>query len=367
MVPVARRNLLAEKGRFALSISGVAFAVLLVLVVLALYRGFSRAGETLALLPGELWVVQRGTTDPFRSFSVLDRASVDRLTELPGVAAVAPVLVRQMSFDVDGKKVSARLMALDAPAGLPLPQPLRERYLPAPGTLVIDRILAEQQDMGEGDVARFGAVALRIGPVQPRGAEAFEPFAFLSYEDAERIFGMEGVTNFAMVLLAPGADEAAVAARIAKALPQAEVQTARQFATAIRREIDESFLPIIGILLAIGFTVGAAVVGLTIYTATIERAREFGVMKAVGASAAFLYRIVLSQSSMVTGAGFLVGLVAALAVARVAQSFVPDFATDFRAADVAGVLVGTVAMAFAASLLPVRRLNSIDPALVFRA
>jgi hypothetical protein len=43
---------------------------------------------------------------------------------------------------------------------------------------------------------------------------------------------------------------------------------------SIRKEIDESFLPIITVLLGIGFVVGAAVVGLTIYTATIERSMK---------------------------------------------------------------------------------------------
>lgn len=33
MVPLTRRNLLAEKGRFAMSTVGVAFAVLLLLIV----------------------------------------------------------------------------------------------------------------------------------------------------------------------------------------------------------------------------------------------------------------------------------------------------------------------------------------------
>jgi putative ABC transport system permease protein len=60
----------------------------------------------------------------------------------------------------------------------------------------------------------------------------------------------------------------------------------------VRKEIDDTFLPIIGIILYIGFVVGGAVVSLTLYTATIERFRDFGVMKAVCASAGFLYRIV---------------------------------------------------------------------------
>jgi len=367
VVPVARRNLFAEKGRFAISICGVAFAVLLVLVVLALYRGFSRTGETFELLPGSLWIAQTGTTDPFHSESLVQAADIESARDVAGVAAVVPVLVRQMAFSVEDHDLSARLMALDVPAGLPVDDKIRARYLPERGVLVIDRILADKEGLREGDIARLGAVQLRIGKVQPRSAEAFEPFAFLSYEDARRVFGLEDIVNFGMVMLLPGADETAVAAALEARLPGTQVFTRLEFATAIRKEIDESFLPIIGILVAIGFTVGAAVVGLTIYTATIERSREFGVMKAVGASAVFLYRIVASQSAMLTSAGFLLGLVAALVVSRLAREAVPDFATEFRSLDIGGVLVGTVVMAFAASLIPVRRINAIDPALVFRA
>jgi hypothetical protein len=43
-VPIARRNLLAEKTRLLMSIGGVAFAVLLILLVTSLYRGWSEAG-----------------------------------------------------------------------------------------------------------------------------------------------------------------------------------------------------------------------------------------------------------------------------------------------------------------------------------
>jgi putative ABC transport system permease protein len=154
---------------------------------------------------------------------------------------------------------------------------------------------------------------------------------------------------------------------LAAAAPGLRVFTTEEFATAVRKEIDESFLPIITVLLAIGFVVGAAVVGLTIYTATIERSREFGVMKAVGGSPGFLYRIVLSQSAMLTGAGFIVGLGAALLVAWLAAQAVPDFATDFEPLDILAVLAAAGAMAVVASFVPVNRINRIDPASVFRA
>jgi putative ABC transport system permease protein len=197
--------------------------------------------------------------------------------------------------------------------------------------------------------------------------EAFSPFAFVSFQDAKRIFAVEGIVNYGMVVVEQGADPKNVQAAIAASAPGVRVFTTDEFATAVRKEIDESFLPIITVLLGIGFVVGAAVVGLTIYTATIERTREFGVMKAVGGSAGFLYRIVLSQSAIVTATGFVVGLGAAVLVAWLAERAVPDFATDFQTADVLGVLVAAAVMGIVASFVPVRRIAGIDPAVVFRA
>jgi putative ABC transport system permease protein len=366
MVPVARRNLFAEKGRFAISVAGVAFAVLLILIVLALYRGFSHTGETFQKLPGDFWVVQEGTTDPFHSSSLISRAQLEPVAAVDGVAAVVPVLSRQMGFDADGEETSARLLSLDLPSSVSVPEDIRARYLPPEGTVVVDETLARKSGLGDGDAVTLGGTTLTVERSGVRG-EAFSPFAFVSFADAQRIFGVEGIVNYGMVVLEGGADRARVQDAVRAAAPDLRVYTTDAFATAVRKEIDESFLPIITVLLGIGFVVGAAVVGLTIYTATIERSREFGVMKAVGGSPGFLYRVVLSQSAMLTAAGFIVGLAAALLVARLAEQLVPDFVTDFQPTDVAGVLLAAGGMAVVASFLPVRRISGIDPASVFRA
>jgi putative ABC transport system permease protein len=367
MVPVARRNLFAEKGRFAISVGGVAFAALLVLVVLALYRGFARTGETFELLPGQLWLSQQGTTDPFHSLSLVQQSDLIAASQAPDVQFVAPVLVRQMSFSAGQRTVAARVMAVGIPSYARVSDKIRAGYFPRSGEMVIDAILAAKQDLHEGEKVQLNGVDLTIDKIQPRSAEAFQPFAFVSYEDAERIFGVQGIVNFGMVVLQPGANVADTAMGIGRALPGLEVSTKQEFAQAIRAEIDNTFLPIIGIILAIGFTVGGAVVGLTLYTATIERSREFGVMKAVGASGGFLYRIVISQSIVLTVTGFLLGVASALLVARLAQQAQPDFSTQFLLTDILLVFLATSLMAFLAALLPARRLNGIDPAMVFKA
>ncbi len=365
-VPVARRNLLAEKGRFAISVAGVAFAVLLILIVLALYRGMSGTGQTFRELPGQLWVVQRGTSDPFHSVSLVEEPRLDRLDSVPGVAAVIPVLSRQMKFSADGRPTDARLMALRVPPDLAT-EDLRARYVPPEGSMIIDETLRRTSGLDVSGEASFGDVSLTVERVQSRSPEMLFQFAFVNFADARRIFGVHDVVTYGMVMTEPGADPRAVESAIVAADPGLDVLTSDEMAESIRKEMDETFLPVIAILVGIGFVVGAAVVGLTIYTATIERTREFGVMKAVGGSPGFLYRIVLFQAGTLTGAGFLVGTATAWAVAQLAVEAVPEFATQFRWIDIASVLAAAGLMAVIASLMPVRRINGIDPAVVFRA
>ncbi len=366
-VPVARRNLFSEKGRFAISVAGVAFAVLLILIVLALYRGWSKTGETFQQLPGQLWVVQEGTSDPFHSVSLIELDELKALSSTSGVRAVVPVMSRQMTFRAAGGEQSARLMALDFGPIAPVDSELKERFLPQRGTMIIDSTLSRKAGLDEGDVATFGATPLTVAHVGPRSSEVLSPFVFVNFEDAATIFGVSDVVSYGMVILTEDAVVTDVRSNIEAQNPGLQVFTAEEFAKSIRKEIDESFIPVIAILVAIGFVVGAAVVGLTIYTATIERTREFGVMKAVGGSPAFLYRIVLSQSAILTGGGYLVGLAGALVVARLAERVVPEFATNFELRDVGFVLGASLLMALVASLVPVNRVVSIDPASVFRA
>lgn len=366
-VPVARRNLLAEKGRFAISVAGVAFAVLLILTVLALYRGWSRSGETFRELPGQLWVVQNGTTDPFHSVSLVERRDLEAVNSLPGVEAAVPVLSRQMSFRVGQREQSSRLMALGFGGTFPTDPELRERYAPDEGQIIIESVLSREAGLHQGDEVTFGDEALTVARVRPRSGEVLSPFAFINFRDAERIFGVGDIVTYGMIVASADADLTAVSRAIEDTSPRIQVFTADEFAKSIRKEIDQTFIPVIAILVAIGFVVGAAVVGLTIYTATIENAREFAVMKACGGSPGFLYRIVLSQSAVLTAAGFVVGVGGAILLSWLAERAVPEFTTDFQLRDLGLVFGAALLMAVLASTAPVRRINAIDPASVFRA
>jgi len=367
MVPVARRNLLAEKGRLAISVAGVAFAVLLTLLVLSLYRGWSSVGKLIERLPGDVWIAQQGTSGPFNSSSYLTGGLEDKLAGISGVQLVLPVYAREMSFDHKGKELRVFFMALDAPAGAPLSQDVRERFLPAEGDVNLDTVFADEAGVGVGDTLDVQGRALRVARISAGGNAALTQFAFLNAEDARQIFGVPGVVTFYLLTTSAGAEVNAIEAAAKEVVPKSEARTSEEFAGQISKTVEKGFLPVVGVLVGLGIVVGGAVIGLTTYTATIEKSRDFGVLKALGASGAYLYRIVITQSLIVGVLGSLLGVIASAIAADLIQRSIPEFLTEFWWTDAALVVGGALAMAVVASFVPVRRINGIDPAMVFRA
>jgi len=362
LVPLARRNLLVERGRFAMSVAGVGFSVVLILIVVSLYRGWSDVGRFYELLPGEVWISQTGTSDPFHSTSFLPLADARRAAAIDGVRYVIPVYARHIAFVHEGRELDVFAMALASPSSA---GPKANAYTPPRGAIDIDRVLADQASVQVGDRLAVLGRMLRVIRIHSGGNSIFQT-AFLNAADARALFGIKGLVNFLLLDLKSGADPATVSASVVQSLPGTEGHTAEQFATSFSNRVNSGFLAVVGVLVGIGFVVGGAVIALTTYTAIVERSREFGVLKAIGASGRFLYRVVLEQSLIVGVLGSAVGIAAAVLVTRLIRNAVPEFITILRPTDMAGVFLAAVVMAILASYVPVHRIERIDPAEVFR-
>jgi putative ABC transport system permease protein len=122
----------------------------------------------------------------------------------------------------------------------------------------------------------------------------------------------------------------------------------------------------IGLMVAIAFFVGVLVVGLVIYSATIERRREYGAIKAIGARNRTLYRVVTEQALAAAGAGAVLGVGLAYGVGAALMAWRPQFRVEIEPAAVAVVLVASLLMALLAALIPALAVGRLEPAAVFR-
>jgi putative ABC transport system permease protein len=120
------------------------------------------------------------------------------------------------------------------------------------------------------------------------------------------------------------------------------------------------------ITIAIAFAVGTIVAGQTFYLFTIENLKHFGALKAVGVTNARLTGMILLQALLVCAIGYSIGI-AMTALFFVFTNMTLDLRGLFLPWQImAGVGVTALGVTFAASLLSIRRVLVLEPAMVLR-
>lgn len=100
MVDLAMKSLMHDKLRFAITVSGVAFAVTLVLMQVGLFLGLlDNASITIEHTDADLWVTSRNT--PNVDFAhTFPESRVERVRSTPGVAYADNLIVQFMNVQL---------------------------------------------------------------------------------------------------------------------------------------------------------------------------------------------------------------------------------------------------------------------------
>jgi len=373
MLLVARKNLLTERTRLAISVGGVAVSVFLIGILLSLYRGWGeKVGEYVEAVPADLWVASEGTTDFIYAASVLPQSVGAYLDLLPEVDTVSPLIVRPIDMVKAGdpdNNFDIQLVGYDPAIGLggPLTE-VEGKSPPGPGEVVIDKETSERYGVDIGDRLVRGAGSLRVVGKTSGGDFVFTQVAFVTLETAVDFleFDRETQRTFFLLSLEDPSEAEALAERLEASAAGVIFFTGDEFADETRQRILGNIVPMLIVVLAVAFTVGLSVAGLTIYTATVEKSREFGILKAEGFTNGFLYRVVLEQSLVTSALGFILGAGATVLIAPFAQNLVPQFVVWVRWQDLLLITGATLLMAVIAAFIPIRRLAEIDPVTVFK-
>ncbi len=106
------------------------------------------------------------------------------------------------------------------------------------------------------------------------------------------------------------------------------------------------------------------IVGQTVYNSTIEYLKEFGTLKAIGATNFDIYRIIFSEAFINATVGYIIGLFLTLISTKIYQATEMVFTIKIWVALLVFIL--SLIMCFSAAFISVRKIREIDPALVFR-
>jgi putative ABC transport system permease protein len=352
---------------------GVVVSVFLMLQQLSLRAGIlARVAAFADATDADLWIASAATESSDATGSLPARR-VGAAAGTPGVAWAAPV-VQGLGSVVrpDGRRDLVKVVGVEAPRYAGLPRTL------APGTAPDALRASGRLFMNRNDRARFPglAVGTRLEVNGRRGVvagffEGMDPhspytYVYANLDDARALVDVpvDRVT-FVAVGLAPGAVAAEVKQRLLARLPDASVFTRAEWRAAeIGYFLGRNPVGLVfGLGTAIAALIGAAIVAVTLYTTVVDRTRDYGMLKAVGARRRDLLRLLLAQAWLYALVGTVVGTAGFLLLRHLTPSL-PMLAGPLM---FAGVALAAFASCTVASLAAIRRVLALDPAIVFKA
>ncbi len=363
---LAYHNLFQDKLRSTLSILGVGLAIMLILILNGFLIGVDRAASTyLDHAPGSVVVARKDVKNFIVSSSLLPPGMAEAVRNTAGVAKVAPILTQPVYFELHGQKQFVEMIGYDSRFGGGPWNLVSGREPRAENELVLDRVLAEQHGIVPGDTLpvlnrTFTVVGLSAGT-----STWMTSFAFVRKTAAESLLLVPGATSFLFVTPASGISAETVRARLST-LPDTHVLLKSELVASDVALLTRTFSAPLRLMVTIALLVGVLVVGLIIYTATVERQREYGVLKAIGARNSRLYRVVTTQAMLVAIVGSIIGIGLALGGAQLIMALRPQFLVVIEPGASLQALAAGFAIALLAALFPARLLARLAPADVFR-
>jgi putative ABC transport system permease protein len=173
--------------------------------------------------------------------------------------------------------------------------------------------------------------------------------------------------NYVLVKARDGVDPEELCQRIEGRTGRVALTRRQFFWKTVRYFLSSTGIPVnFGITIALGFIVGAAVTGQTLYLFTVENLKQFGALKAMGVPNGGILRMILLQALFVggTGYGLGVGLSALFFIATGNMTQLAGLHMTWVA--FAGTGLAVVLIVVATSVLSARRVLVLEPAIVFR-
>ncbi|MEO1402872.1 MAG: FtsX-like permease family protein [Cyanobacteria bacterium J06635_1] len=417
MVSLARKNLLKDLPRFFVAQAGILFAVSLVTIQSGILKGFTRSTTLLIdQSRADIWVASENLvnfelTEPFPYVLLREAQAV------PGVDRAEPLLIGSGRWYAEGGKLTTlRIFGFDPDGQLFSPGQVPPGMLEAlkePYTAIIDETNQRSFRIDAvGDSARIRSLPVQVvGLTQDTQSIVSSKFVFASLENANAYAssgfsadltcqlaegGGLNCTNtyerdsqlaqaetmppppgeltadapvtYLLVRAKPGTDLQVLKQRLETALPSTRAFTQDELKIKTQTYWQEStgigFILVLGS--AVGVIVGMVIVAQILYTSVSEHIKEFGTLKAIGASDESIYGVIIEQALWMAVLGYVPGVLLCwgLGTWTAATQGVVVLITPVSALGVFGI---TVLMCVGSAVFAIQKVTRVDPGIVFKA
>ena len=300
-------NLVHRPFRTIISVVAVAVEVTLILLIVGLSLGMLNDAKNRQAGIGADIMVQPPNSSLLMGVNgaPVSIKLVDRLRKLDHVVAVTPVVAQLNTAGsvevIDG----IDLQSFEAVGG-----PMR--YIAGgpfqgPDDLLVDDYVAAAQKLKVGDSIETLNHTFRIAGVvdHGRGARKFLPIATL-----QDIIGAQGKASIFYVKLDDPNNAEAVVHEI-KSIPGMEqygVRSLKEYLSLMTSSSIPGLSTFIKVVIGISMVIGFIVIFQAMYAAVMERTREIGILKSLGAGKMYIVNVILRETLLIAIGGILLGI-----------------------------------------------------------
>ncbi len=380
MLQIALKMLVGDRAKYFALVFGIAFATLLMSQQVSIFIGLMTrtANQVLDIREADIWVMDARVRYVDEVEALPDEA-LGRVRSVAGVEWAVPLYKGLAILRTPaGELNQVSLIGVDDATLVGAPRKWLAGDLSSlrePDAIVFDPQGAAFIWPGDDPVAAVGRQAeINDYRVAVRGiADASAPFitfpiAYMRYSLAARITPpTRNKTSFVLVRAGEGEDREALARRIEEATGY-QALTRLQFAwRSVNYYLTRTGIPVnFGITIALAVIVGVAITAQTLYLFVVENLKQFGALKAIGATNAQIAAMVLLQSAVVGAIGFGLGIGVCAVFFMVTKDVPALEGFVLRPEVLAGVGAVVAIIIILASLGSLTKVFRVDPAIVFR-
>jgi len=374
---VALRMLTGNRGKFLGIILGVTFAALLIAQQASIFCGLMllTTSQIRDLQGADIWVMDANVQfiDDIKPMSEVELYRVRGVNGVDWAVRLYKGLTRGRLQDGNFQQII--LLGLDDASMVGAPAEMLVGSiadLRRPDAIVMDE--AGYRQLWPNEPLRVGKVfemndhrAMVVGVCKARQTFQTFPIVYARYSQAIAFAPQERkIMSFILANPQPGLTSQEVCQRITDQTGLRAL-TQDQFAwVTVDYYLRKTGIPInFGITVLLGFIVGTAIAGQTFYLFTIENLKQFGALKAMGASNLKLLGMIMLQAAVVALIGYALGVGAAAIFGQITKS-AARLAFFMPWQILAGTGVAVLLISILASLLSIRRVMVLEPAIVFQ-
>ena len=232
------------------------------------------------------------------------------------------------------------------------------RVYEGPYEALIDEVYAEQEGIGIGESIELMGHEFRVSGIIETGKMSR---VFIPSETMGELQGWQGRFSQVYVKLHDPSLALELIEELRALLPEHHVISVEAFLANTATNVRHLSSQFVNVIISIAVVIGFIVVMLAMYTAILERTKEIGILKAIGASKAYIGGIVLRETLVVSVVGIVLGYGLSVLGQRLVAVRYPLIPVILDPEWMAGAAVLTIVGAIGGAMYPALKAAKADP------